>query len=307
MKLVFMGTPDFSVPSLEKLIKSNHEILAVVTQPDRKRDKCKLCFSPVKECAVRHGLKVLQYEKISKEGINDIKALNPDVIITAAYGQMLSQEFLDIAPFGVINVHASLLPKYRGSSPIQWAVINGEKETGITIMKTAYKMDSGDIILQKKLSISEKETAGELFDRLSVFGADALIEALDLIEKGKATYTPQDHSQMTYFPMLKKESGIIDFSKSASEIKSFVLGMNPWPTAYTFLDKKILKVFSVSTASGCGQFGEVLSADKFGLIVACKDGAVKLECVQPENKKRMTAEAYLAGHKIKAGTILGEK
>lgn len=307
MKLVFMGTPDFAVPSLEKLIESKHEILAVVTQPDRKRDKCKVSFSPVKDCALKHGLNILQYEKISREGIEDISKLCPDIIITVAFGQMLSEAFLAIAPFGVINVHASLLPKYRGSSPIQWSVINGEKETGVSIMKTAYKMDSGDIILQKKTPIYENETAGELFNRLSVFGADALLEALDLIENGKATYTAQDHSQMTYFPMLKKESGIIDFSKSASEIKSFVLGMNPWPTAYTFLSGKMLKVFAVSEVDGVGRFGEVLSADKGGLIIACKDGAVKLEIIQPENGKRMDASAYLAGHKIEIGAILGEK
>ena len=217
-----MGTPDFSVPCLEQLINSRHKVIAVVTQPDRPRNRGVVSACPVKVCAEKHGLKVLQYEKVSREGIDDIRALNPDVIVTAAFGQMLSRDFLAIAPHGVINVHASLLPKYRGSSPIQWAVINGEKETGVTIMQTAYKMDSGDIILQKRVAVGVDETAGELFEKLSALGAPALIEALDLIESGKATFTPQNEDEMTYFPMLKKEDGEIDFSMSATDILSLI-------------------------------------------------------------------------------------
>lgn len=301
-----MGTPDFAVKSLEKLVNSSHEVLAVVTQPDRMRDKCKVSFSPVKEFALKHGIKVLQYEKVSKEGIEDIVALSPDCIITVAFGQMLSKEFLAIAPFGVVNVHASLLPKYRGSSPIQWAVINGEKETGITIMKTAYEMDSGDIIVQKKVKILPSETSGELFDRLSVLGGETLMLALSQIEQGIAVYTKQNHSEMTYFPMLKKESGIIDFSKSSQSIQCFILGMTPWPTAYTYLNKKIIKVFKASKADGIGLAGEVLKADsKNGLVVATGDGALLLEVIQPENGKKMNSKDYLLGHKISLGEILG--
>lgn len=307
MKIVFLGTPDFAVKPLESLIASSHEVIAVVTQPDRMRDRCRVTYSPVKECALKHGIKVLQYEKVSRDGIDEMRALHPDVMVTAAFGQMLSQEFLDIAKHGVINVHASLLPKYRGSSPIQWAVIQGERETGVTIMRTALKMDSGDIILQQKLEIGEDETAGELFDRLSVIGADALLTALNSIEKGEATFTPQDETQATYFPMLKKEDGRIDFHKTAHEIKCCVLGFNPWPTAYTELTGKRLKVFSVEEIEGCfsGRFGEVISADvKGGLLVKCTGGAVRLRVIQPENGKRMEDTAYLLGHKIEKGTVL---
>lgn len=299
-----MGTPDFSVQCLENLIKSHHTVLAVVTQPDRPRDRGKVSFSPVKECAVKNGIPVLQYEKVSKEGIEDIRALKPDIMVTAAFGQMLSREFLEIAPKGVINVHASLLPKYRGSSPIQWAVVNGEKETGITIMKTALKMDSGDIILQVKTEIGGDETAGELFDRLSALGAPALLSALKLIEEGKETYTPQDEGAVTYFPMLKKEDGKIDFNKTSAEIKSRVQGFNPWPSAYTNLDGKMIKIHKVAIGEGGGNAGEIIAADKSRFAVATADGAIEILELQPQNGRRMNFKEYLAGHKIEVGINL---
>ena len=304
MKIVFLGTPDFSVQCLENLIKSHHTVLAVVTQPDRPRDRGKVSFSPVKECAVKNGIPVLQYEKVSKEGIEEIRALKPDIMVTAAFGQMLSREFLEIAPKGVINVHASLLPKYRGSSPIQWAVVNGEKETGITIMKTALKMDSGDIILQVKMGIGEDETAGELFDSLSALGAPALLSALKLIEEGKETYTPQDEGAVTYFPMLKKEDGKIDFNKTSAEIKSRVQGFNPWPSAYTNLDGKMIKIHKVAIGEGGGNAGEIIAADKSRFAVATADGAIDILELQPQNGRRMTFKEYLAGHKIEVGIKL---
>lgn len=304
MKIVFLGTPDFSVQCLENLIKSHHTVLAVVTQPDRPRDRGKVSFSPVKECAVKNGIPVLQYEKVSKEGIEDIRALKPDIMVTAAFGQMLSREFLEIAPKGVINVHASLLPKYRGSSPIQWAVVNGEKETGITIMKTALKMDSGDIILQVKTEIGGDETAGELFDRLSALGAPALLSALKLIEEGKETYTPQDEGAVTYFPMLKKEDGKIDFNKTSAEIKSRVQGFNPWPSAYTNLDGKMIKIHKVAIGEGGGNAGEIIAADKSRFAVATADGAIEILELQPQNGRRMNFKEYLAGHKIEVGIKL---
>ncbi len=305
MNIVFLGTPDFAVPCLENLIASHHTVLAVVTQPDRARERGnKVSFCPVKECAVRHGIPVLQYEKVSKEGVDDIRALKPDVMVTAAFGQMLSREFLEIAPHGVVNVHASLLPKYRGSSPIQWAIVNGERETGVTIMKTAYKMDSGDIILQERLAIGEDETAGELFDRLSAFGAPALLKALDLIETGKETYTAQDESEVTYFPMLKKEDGAIDFNRTSREIKCRVQGFNPWPSAYTRLDGKLLKIHKVAIGEGIGEAGTVLCADKSRFAVATSDGAIDILELQPENSRKMTYKEYLAGHKIEIGKKL---
>lgn len=307
MKIIFLGTPDFSVAVLESLIKSHHEILAVVTQPDKMRDRCRITYSPVKEYALKHGLKVLQYEKISRDGIDDLRALKPDVLITAAYGQILSEEILNLAPYGVLNVHASLLPEYRGSAPIQWAIINGERETGITIMKTAYKVDSGDILLQVKTPIGDDETAGELFDRLSVLGGEALIEALEIIESGKAVFVPQNHSKMTYFPMLKKENGKIDFNKSAFDIKCLVRGVTPWPSAFTFLNGKMLKIHKVSVVDGQGIAGSIINADlKDGLIIACGKDALKVEILQPENSKKMTAYDYLLGHNIEIGTVLGE-
>ena len=305
MKVVFMGTPDFAVPCLETLTQSRHKVIAVVTQPDRPRNRGQVTFCPVKERALELGILVLQYEKVSREGVDDIRALNPDVIVTAAFGQMLSREFLEIAPYGVINVHASLLPKYRGSSPIQWAVVNGETETGITIMKTAYKMDSGDIITQKEVAIGEDETAGELFEKLSRAGAPELVKALDLLEDGKATFTPQDESKATYFPMLKKEDGEVDFSLPAHDVVCRIRGFNPWPSAFTSAGGKKIKIFKAAVVEGKGQPGEVIATERDGITAACGDNAVKITELQPENGKKMSARDYLAGHKITVGTVFG--
>ncbi len=305
MKVVFMGTPDFAVPCLETLTQSRHKVIAVVTQPDRPRNRGQVTYCPVKERALELGIPVLQYEKVSREGVDDIRALNPDVIVTAAFGQMLSREFLEIAPYGVINVHASLLPKYRGSSPIQWAVVNGETETGITIMKTAYKMDSGDIITQKEVAIGEDETAGELFEKLSRAGAPELVKALDLIENGKATFTPQDESKATYYPMLKKEDGEVDFSLPAHAVVCRIRGFNPWPSAFTSAGGKRIKIFKAAVVEGKGQPGEVIATERDGITVACGDNAVKITELQPENGKKMSARDYLAGHKITVGTVFG--
>lgn len=305
MKVVFMGTPDFAVPCLETLTQSRHKVIAVVTQPDRPRNRGQVTFCPVKERALALGIPVLQYEKVSREGVDDIRALNPDVIVTAAFGQMLSREFLEIAPYGVINVHASLLPKYRGSSPIQWAVVNGETKTGITIMKTAYKMDSGDIITQKEVAIGDDETAGELFEKLSLASAPELVKALDLIENGKATFTPQDESKATYYPMLKKEDGEVDFSLPAHAVVCRIRGFNPWPSAFTSAGGKRIKIFKAAVVEGKGKPGEVIAAERDGITVACGDNAVKITELQPENGKKMSARDYLAGHKITVGTVFG--
>ncbi len=263
MRLIFLGTPDFAVPSLKKIAQSKHEIIAVVTQPDRPRNRGVLTPSPVKQAALELGLNVLQYEKISREGLQDIKNLNPDIMVTCAFGQILSRDLLAVPKYGVINEHASLLPKYRGSSPIQWCVINGEKETGVTIMQTAYEVDSGDILFADKTAIAEDETAGELFDRLSLLASDSILKALDLIESASATFTPQDHSQATFCKLLSKADGKIDWSKSASEIKNFVRGMNPWPCAFTSLDGKIYKIHKVSVcecdcSGSCGEIVKII-------------------------------------------------
>ena len=308
MRVVFLGTPDFSVNTLKAIINSKHEVVAVVTQPDKPVGRSsKLVFSPVKQVAVEHNLKVLQYNKIRLEGVEDLKALNADIMVTCAFGQILSQEIIDIAPKGIINVHASLLPKYRGAAPIQWSIINGDSETGVTIMQTEAGIDTGDIICMEKTPISETETAGELFDRLSMLGAKLLVEALDLIESGNATFTKQNDDLATHVKMLKKEDGIIDFSKSAREIYNFVRGMNPWPCAYTFLDQKPFKVHSsnIVEIEAFAQPGEVICADsKRGLIVATGNGFIRLKEIQAEGGKKMADTAYLLGHKIEIGTKL---
>lgn len=307
MRVIFLGTPDFAIPSLEALIDSEHEVVCVVTQPDRVGNRNKLIPPPVKLTAINKGVKVLQYQKVSKEGISQLESFNADIMVTCAFGQMLSQELLDLCPYGVINVHASLLPCYRGSSPIHWAVINGEKETGVTIMQTALEVDSGDIILQKRTDIHPDETTGELFDRLSVLGAKALIEALEMIQEGNAVYLKQDHSIATHVRMLKKEDGEIDFNISADKLHDFVRGMNPWPGAYTYLGKDMLKVHRLSVANHIGEPAQVLYAGKEGLIIGCGGGSVRLEEIQPSGGKRMKDTDYLLGHKITVGTVLGER
>ena len=309
MRILFLGTPDFAVPALEALATTNHEIVGVVTQPDRMRNRNKVTYSPVKECALNLGLPVYQYERISREGVEDIKSLNVDLMITCAFGQILSREILAIPPKGIINVHASLLPKYRGSSPIQWAILNGEKETGISIMRTAYEVDSGDVLLQLKTEIGEEETAGELFDRLSELGAKALLQGLQLIENGEDVYTPQDHSKMSYYPMLEKKDGLIDFNKDYSELDSFIRGMNPWPSAFTFYNGKLFKVFKIKKYDDkiTDSYGEIVKAsNKDGLIVQIGDCHIEIVESQVEGSRRMDTRSYLLGHSFDAGSILGK-
>ena len=305
MRLIFLGTPDFAVPSLKKIAQSKHEIIAVVTQPDRPRNRGVLTPSPVKQAALELGLNVLQYEKISRDGLQDIKNLNPDIMVTCAFGQILSRDLLAVPKYGVINEHASLLPKYRGSSPIQWCVINGEKETGVTIMQTAYEVDSGDILFADKTAIAEDETAGELFDRLSLLASDSILKALDLIESASATFTPQDHSQATICKLLSKADGKIYWSKSSSEIKNFVRGMNPWHCSFTSLDGKIYKIHKVSVCEcDCsGSCGEIVKCDKNNLIVACGNGFVNIDIIQAPNAKKMSVKDYLLGHKIEQNSV----
>lgn len=309
MKVVFLGTPDFAVPSLNALIKSKHEVLAVVTQPDKKvgRER-KLCYSPVKTLALEHGVKVLQFNKIRIEGVDELKNLNADIMISCAYGQILSQEIIDIAPYGIINVHGSLLPKYRGASPIQQAVIDGEEETGITIMQTEAGIDTGDILSVVKTKIGEDETAGELFERLSYLGGELLIETLDKIEQGKITPIKQDDSKATHVSMIKKEDGLIDFTKPAVVIFNKIRGMNPWPVAYTRLNDKMLKIFKsevVLVDAENAKEGEVVFADKnLGLIVKCGQGFLKITELQLEGGKRMASYDFLLGRKIAVGDIL---
>ncbi len=301
MKVVFLGTPDFAVKPLEAVYGSKHEILAVVTQPDRPFGR-KAVITPcaVKVKAIELGLKTLSYEKIRLEGVEDLKALNPDIMVTCAFGQILSKEILDIAKYGVINIHASLLPKYRGSAPIQYSVINGDKETGVTIMQTDVGVDTGDIILQRKLDILPDETAGELFERLSSLGAKSIIDALDLIESKKATFTKQNEDMATHVKMLTKNDGLLDFSKPAIALKNLVRGLNPWPIAFTFYNGKTLKVYKAEVSSLNGEIGEVLSLDD-GITIGCGENSLTLLEVQLEGSKKMPIKDFLLGHKIQVG------
>lgn len=315
MKIVFMGTPDFSAVVLEKL-NSVYPVSAVVTGLDKPVGRgYNLAPSPLKVKAIELGIPVLQYAKVSREGLDDIRALEPDVIVTAAFGQILSDAFLAIPKFSVLNVHASLLPKYRGSSPIQWSIINGDEKTGITIMKTVKAVDAGDVLLEKEIEIGKKETAGELFDRLAILGGEAIVEAISLVESGKATFTPQDESKVTHCSMINKGDGLVDFSKSAKEIDCFVRGMTPWPSAYTHIGEKTLKIFDVEKVELSdleksnvqfenAKFGEVVLADKnHGLIVKVADGFIRLHVIQLEGSKRMDDTQFLLGRKIDVGTV----
>ncbi len=307
MKIVFLGTPDFAVKPLEAIINSHHEVLAVVTQPDKPVGR-KGIITPcdVKVFAESKGVKTLSYNKIRLEGVEDLKALNPDIMVTCAYGQILSKEILDIAKHGVINIHASLLPKYRGSAPIQWSIINGDTQTGVTIMQTDVGVDTGDILKAVSLDILETETAGELFDRLSLLGAETIVSVLDDIENGNITKTKQDESLATHVGMLKKEDGKLDFTKPSKDIVNLIRGLNPWPVAFTLLNGKTLKVYSATACDYKGQAGKVLFADvKNGLIIGTGDGSIKINELQLEGSKKMSARDFLVGNKIKQGDILG--
>ncbi len=312
MNIIFLGTPDFAVNALKAIINSKHKVVGVVTQPDKPVGRSgKLQFCPVKSCAVENNIAVFQYEKISSEGVDDLKRLNADIMVTCAFGQMLSNEVLNICPKGVFNIHASLLPKYRGASPIQHAILNGDSETGVSIMKTQLKMDSGDVVLVKKTKILPNETCGELFDRLSILGAEGIVEALDLIEDGKETYTKQDESKVTIVKQLKKTDGEIDFSKTYAQLDCFVRAMSPWPCAYTFLNDKMLKIFKIEYAEtnedlANFDFGQVVLAEKNNLLVKCGSGVLRILELQLEGAKKMDSNSFLLGRKIKVGDKLGK-
>ena len=311
MKIVFMGTPDFAEVSLQALIDENYNIEAVVTNPDRPKGRgMKMIYSPVKELAVSKNIPVLQPEKVRNniEFIDKIKSINPDVICVVAYGKILPKELLEIPKYGCINVHASLLPKYRGAAPIQWAVLNGDKETGITTMYMDVGMDTGDMILTKKVQIGENETTGELWERLSKIGGNLLVETLNQIEKGTAPRIPQK-GEYTMAPMLEKEMSKIDWeNKTAEEIKNLVRGLNPIMGAYTFLNGKKIKFWKVEIAKNIGydednikmiKNGTVLISDqRDGIFIKTKKGVLRVLEIQGENAKKMSIQDYLRGNQI---------
>lgn len=300
MKIVFLGTSNFSVACLETLLKSKHEVLAVVCQPDKPSGRGnKLTSPPIKTFASEHNIKVLQFNKIRLDGVEPLKALKPDALVVAAYGQILSQEILDIAL--PINVHGSLLPKYRGASPIQTALINGDTETGITIMKMVYEVDAGDILLQEKLNILPDDNAETLFEKMGKLGGKLIVKALDMIELGEAKFIPQDNSKATFTKMLTKESAEIDFNDTAKNIVNKVRGYYKNPTAYFVHNNEKFKVFKAEERENLTKLlnGHIISANsKDGLVIKCQDGAVEILELQAPNSKRMTAKAYLNGKKI---------
>lgn len=309
MRVVFMGTPDFSVPTLECIIEAGHEVVGVVTQPDKAKGRGKkVVYTPVKEKALEHGLIVYQPRRAREpEFIEHMRALNPDVMVVVAFGQILPKELLDIPKYGCVNVHASLLPKYRGAAPIQWAVIRGEKVSGVTTMQMDVGLDTGDMLLKTEVPLAEDETGGSLHDKLSVLGGDLLIETLKGLEAGTIVPEKQDDSQSgEYARMLDKSLGKIDFSMRAEEIERLIRGLNPWPSAYTSYNNKTMKLWKARVVPGGEAVpGQVLAVDKKGFTVQTGDGALQILELQMEGKKRMDAGAFLRGCPLTAGEILG--
>ncbi len=308
MRILFMGTPDFAVPCLEALIENNYEICGVVSQPDKPKGRGHhLTPPPVKECALMHKLTVYQPETLKNEAfMPELTALAPDIIIVVAYGKILPEYIINYPKYGCVNVHGSLLPFYRGAAPIQRCVINGEKETGITTMLMDTGLDTGDMLMQIKTPIGENETAGELFDRLALLGAPLLIETVKALENGTAVRTPQDNSKSTYAHMLDRDTGKIDWKKSAKEIFSLVKGCNPYPAAHTSYKGEILKIFTCQIGDTCkGKPGEILGFPDKMLSVACGDNtSLLITEIQPFGKKRMDIQSFLNGNTLDVGEIL---
>lgn len=316
MKIVFMGTPDFAAGALEALIKAGHEITLVVTQPDKPKGRSKeLQFSPVKECALRHELPVFQPVRIkTPEAIAELKKYEADIYIVAAFGQILSREILDIPRYRSLNIHASLLPKYRGASPIQHVIIEGEKETGVTIMQMDAGIDTGDMLYKKVIAIADDDTFESLHDKLMVLGGEAIVEALPLLEAGKLIPEKQKHEESSHVSLISKSMGEIDFQKGAVVIDRLIRGMNPWPSAYTFYKGKQLKLWKALpvSAEASQEYakgalpGSVVRVNKDSFEVATGDGVLQILELQLEGKKRMSTHDFLLGVKVEAGEVLGK-
>lgn len=308
MNVIFMGTPDFAVPCLEKLIEY-HNVTAVFSQPDKPVGRKQILTPPpVKQCANEHNIAVFQPKSLKDDEIaKQIEDMKADIIVVVAYGKILPKRILDAAKYGCINVHASLLPKYRGAAPIQWAVINGDKETGVTVMQMDEGLDTGDMLLVKKTDIGINETSEELFERLSIIGANALIEALDDIEKGRAKPTKQGEAKTSYAQKITKLLSPIDWNKSAFEVHNLVRGLQTWPCAQTKLNGKNIKIHkTVLSDIKCAKAGEIIDSNK-KLIVSCGDGkCVEILELQPDGKKRMDTKSFLAGNNVTVGALLGE-
>ena len=300
MRVVFMGTPDIAATCLQKILDDGFEVVGVYTQPDRPKGRgMKMVFSPVKELAISQNIPVFQPENFREDAVvEQLAALRPDVCAVVAYGRILPQRVLDIPTKGCVNIHASLLPQYRGSAPYQWAVLEGLKETGVTAQHMALKMDAGDIIDVAKTPIGENETAGELLDRLAVLGADLLSRVLTWFAADDVTGTPQDESQVTFAPMLDKSMCPIDWNKTAQQVHDQVRGLHPWPVATAKLGGTLFKIHQTVVCDGSGKPGQILELTKTGLRVACGEGAVEIRSLQAEGGKRMAAPDYFRGHPL---------
>lgn len=308
MRVIFMGTPDFAVGTLEAIVNRGHEVVAVFTQPDKRKGRTsELQMSPVKEAAIKYNIPVYQPQKVREpEFVKLITELNPEVIVVVAFGQILPKELLELPPYGCVNVHASLLPKYRGAAPIQWAVIDGEEETGVTTMKMDVGIDTGDMLMVRKYTLEPKETGGSLFDRLEKLGAELLVETLDGLMAGTITPVPQT-GEATHAAKLDKTTGLIDFNKSAVEIERLIRGLNPWPSAYTRLNGKTLKIWDAEVVDcDCSEHkpGTIFKTDRQAIYISTGDKALAVKELQLEGKKRMETEAFLRGYTVETGTIL---
>ena len=309
MRVIFMGTPDFAVGTLEALVQAGHEVMLVVTQPDKPQGRKQILVAPpVKEKALELGIPVFQPKRVREpDSLQVLKDYEPELIVVAAFGQILPKELLDLPKHGCINVHASLLPKYRGAAPIQWAILNGDEVTGVTIQRMAVGIDTGDMFAQAEVKISPEDTGGTLFDRLAEAGARLCVETIPSIVDGTAVYTPQDESGATKVGMIKKQDGLIDFSRPAKVIECQVRGLNPWPSAYTSLEGKTLKIWAAEVCAGGdpSDAGKVAFMKKDCFGVQTGDGILACKEVQLEGKKRMSAGDFLRGNAIEVGTKLG--
>lgn len=309
MKVLFMGTPDFAVDALEALIQSEHEVVGVVTQPDKPKGRGKeMQFPPVKECAVKYNIPVFQPAKVkTPEGVETLRSFGADIFVVAAFGQILSKEILDMPKYGCINIHASLLPKYRGAAPIQWAVIDGEKQSGVTIQQMNEGIDTGDILLKAVVDLDPKETGESLYEKLSKTGAELILQVLPMIEAGTVKPEKQDDSLSTHAGKLSKALGCIDWNKSAVEIERLIRGLNSWPSAYTSFKGKTLKIWEADVVKNraAGEPGSVAAVTKTDITVNAGEGQLLLKSIQLEGKKRMEVKDFLLGYKVENGEKLG--
>ena len=313
MRIIFMGTPEFAVPVLESLINSRHEVVAVVTQPDRPKGRGKnMQFSPVKECALAHNIPVMQPVNVSvPEVIDELRAYEPELIVVVAFGQFVTKKIRELPKYGCINVHASLLPKYRGAGPIQWAVINGEKESGVTTMYMCREIDKGDMLLKDTVTLDPKETGDSLHDKLSMMGGPLLLKTIDQLEDGSAVRIPQCEEESTYAPKLEKTMGNMDWTMDADRIERLVRGLNSWPGTFTKIHGKTVKIWdcdvvrqeTLTENQAAAKPGTVIVSEKDQLIVKAGNGALSLRMLQPEGKKNMTVDAYLRGYPIAQGEL----